>query len=178
MPISEYIIKEKCTGRVLFNRIALGMALAIAAAAAFIAIIALAPPVFYIPFALITLALLGVFAFIGYKLLSVEYEIVIGNGELCASAIYGRSITKRLASLPIKQLFEIGLYDDAAYERLCSMGLNKNTLCISSLSAPVIYYGVYDSGNERCIIYFETDERGLSILKRDNPSAFRKNTKN
>jgi hypothetical protein len=177
LPISEYIIKQKCTGAVLIKKIALGVALAIAAALAFIAIISLAPPVFYIPFALIALALLGVIAFTGYKLLYVEYEIVIGNGELCASVIYGRSITKRLISLPIKQLSEIGSYDDAAYERLCSMGLNKNTLCISSLSAPVIYYALYEDEKDRCVIYFETYERGLSILKRDNPSAFRKNSK-
>ena len=105
--------------------------------------------------------------------MSVEYEIVIGNGELYASVIYGRSITRRLLSLPIHDLSEVGIYDDEAYARLCSQSLQKNFICISSLSAPEIFYAIYDDGKDRCVLYFETDERGLAILKRDNPSAFR-----
>jgi hypothetical protein len=36
-----------------------------------------------------------------------------------------------------------------------------------------MYYAIYEDGKDRAVIYFETDERGLSILKQQNPSAFR-----
>ena len=173
MPISEYIIKQKCEGRALLKRL-LAIVGYIALAALLLLIIALlSPPLFYLPFFLIAAALVATVIFVTWKFLSVEYEIIIGNGEMCASVIYGRSITRRLLSIGIHDITEIGAYDDEAYVRLCSLSLQKNVICISSLSAPEIFYAIYDDGRDRCVLYFETDERGLSILKRDNPSAFK-----
>ena len=120
-----------------------------------------------------SIALVAVVVFVTWRFLCKEFEIVIGNGEMRISTIYARSITRRLVAVEIKAFSEIGEYDDAAYKRICSLGLQKDYICISSLSAPKMYYAVFEDGKHRAIIYFETDERGLSILKQQNPTAFR-----
>jgi len=175
LTMSECIIKRKNQGSALVGRIAAIVGYVLLAILLCVLIIALAPPPLFVPLFLIAAAFVALVVFVTWKFLCVEYEIVIGNGELCASAIYGRSVTRRLLSVTIKDISEIGVYDDQAYERLCSMSLQKNTLCISSLSAPLIYYALYDNGKDRCVLYFETNERGMSILKQDNPSAFKQN---
>ena len=174
MPISEYIVKQKNEGAVLFKKIAAAFGYAILLAILQVLIFAFAPPLLYIPLLIMALAFVGVVVFVTWRFLCLEYEIVIGNGELCITVIYGRSITKRLISLPIASISEIGTYDDAAYKRLSSASLQKNYICISSLSAPEVFYAIYEDGKDRCVIYFETDERGISILKQQNPTAFRR----
>ena len=173
MQTSEYIVKQKNEGKVLFKKIAAIFGYVLLFATLCILILALSPELLYLPFFLMAAALVAVTVFVTWRFLCVEFEIVIGNGELCATAIYGRSITRRLLAIPISDLSEIGIYDDSSYNRLCSLSIQKNLICISSLSAPVMYYAIYDDGKDRCVIYFETNERGLSILKQQNPSAFR-----
>ena len=173
MPTSEYIVKQKNEGKVLFKKVGAICAYVLLFAVMCILILALSPELLYLPFFLMAAAFVGVVVFITWKFLSIEFEIVIGNGELRITEIYGRSITRRLVAVEIKAFSEIGEYDDAAYEHLCSLSLKKNHICISSLSAPRMYYAVFGDGNDRAVIYFETDERGLSILKQQNPTAFR-----
>ena len=173
MPISEYIVKQRNEGLVLAKKVGAVCAYVLLFALLCFLILALSPELLYIPFFLMSIALVAVVVFVTWRFLCKEFEIVIGNGEMCISTIYARSLTRRLVAVEIKAFSEIGEYDDAAYERLCSMGLQKNFICVSSLSAPRMYYAIYEDGKERAVIYFETDERGLSILKQQNPIAFR-----
>ena len=173
MPISEYIVKQKNEGAVLYKKIAAIVGYAALFAVLCLLILALSPELLYLPFFLMSAAFVAVVIFTTWRFLCKEYEIVIGNGEMRISTIYGKSLTRRLVAVEIKAFSEIGEYDDAAYEHLCSLSLSKNHICISSLSAPQMYYAIYEDGKDRAVIYFETDERGLSILKQQNPSAFR-----
>ena len=173
MPVSEYIVKQKNEGAVILKKAAAIVGYVLLTVILAVLVISFAPALLLIPFLLISAAFVALVAFITWKFLCIEYEIVIGNGELCASVIYGRSFTRRLLRIDIGDLSEIGEYNDMAYARLCDMSLQKNTVCVSSLSAPVVYYAIYDDGKDRCVLYFETDERGISILRRHNLSAFK-----
>ncbi len=173
MPISEYIIKQKNEGKALIKKLCALIGYALLSAVLIFLILALAPPLLYIPFMLVAAALVALTVFATWRFLCIEYEIIISKDELCASVIYGKTIVRRLVLLTVKDINEIGDYDDSAYERLCNMSLQKNTVCVSSLSAPVIYYALYDDGKDHCVIYFETDERGISILKQQNPTSFK-----
>ena len=174
MPISEYIVKQKNEGKALLKKVAAICGYILLFLILCILILALSPELLYLPFFLMSAALVAVTVFITWRFLCVEFEIVIGNGELRATAIYGRSVTRSLLILPIRDAIEIGAYDDDSYQRLCSLSIQKNLICISSLSAPQMYYALYDDGKDRCVIYFETNERGIAILKQQNPTAFRK----
>ncbi len=173
MPISEYIIKQSSRGTALVKKIAAIAGYVLFAALLCFAIFALSPPLLYLPFLLIAIALVALAVFVTWRFLCVEYEIVIGNGEFCASIIYGKTVVRKLLSLPINDLSEIGIYDDEAYQRLCALSLQKNLVCVSSMSAPIMYYALYDDGKDHCVIYFETNEHGISILKKQNSSAFK-----
>lgn len=173
MPISEFIVKQKSEGAVLYKKIAAIVGYFALAGILCLLILALAPPLFYLPFFLMAIAFVAIVVFVTWKFLSIEFEIFIGNGELCVSTIYGRSITRRLLCISIGELSEIGIYDDDAYEHLCAASLQKNYVCVSSMSTPVMYYATFDEGKDHCVLYFETDERGISILKQQNPTAAR-----
>jgi hypothetical protein len=98
---------------------------------------------------------------------------VIGGGEISLTIIYGKGLRRRMTSIPINSLSEVGIYDDAAYEKLCASSLNKNYVCVSSMAAPTVYYALFDEGKDRCVLYFEADDRAIKYLRQQNSSALR-----
>lgn len=170
----EYIIKQKNEGRVLRNKVLAIIGYIFLFITLALVIVNLSAPLLHIPFLLIDVAFCAMVAFVSQKFLSVEFEIVMGGGELTLTKLYGKSIRKRMTSIPINSISEVGLYDDAAYEKLCTLSLQKDYICVSSMSAPVIYYALFDEEKDRCVLYFEIDERGIKYLRSNNPSAFRK----
>lgn len=169
----EYIIKQKNEGKVIFKKAAAVFGIVLLFFIFAVVILNLSVPLLHIPFLVLDLAFCAMVFFIVWKFVCIEYEIILGGGEITITVIYGKNIRKRLTSLPIADISEVGLYDDKAYEKLCSLSLQKNHICVSSLSAPVIYYALFDEGRERCVLYFEADERAIKYLKTQNPSAIR-----
>lgn len=170
----EYIIKCKNEGKVIRNKAFAIFGYAFLFVTLALLIINLCAPLLHIPFLLVDTAFCAMTAFVSWKFLCVEFEIVIGGGELTLTKLYGKSIRKRMTNIPLTSIIEIGLYDDVAYEKLCSLSLQKDYVAVSSMSAPTIYYALFDEGKDRCVLYFEIDEKGLKRLKQENPGAFRK----
>ena len=169
----EYIIKQKSEGNSLAKK-----ALAIIGYLAFAVIlctlsIMLPPPYVRFPLVLISVALTALLIFITWRFLCVEFEVIIESGDIIITQIYGKSIRKQLLNLPINAFFEIGEYDDKAYEEVSKLSLQKTYICISSLSAPVVYYAVFEEDKDRCILYFDAPERSIALLKKYNSGAFR-----
>ncbi len=169
----EYIIKRKNEGSLLASRIGLIITYALLFLILAVLIISLSPPILQIPFILLDAAFCAMVIFVTWRFVCPEYELIFGGGEVNITVIYGKSVRKRLLSLPINALYEFGLYDDAVYEKLCNLSIQKNYVCVSSLSAPVIYYALFDIGKERSVIYFEADERAIKYLKQQNSAAAR-----
>ena len=96
MPISEYIVKQRNEGLVLAKKIGAVCAYILLFALLCFLILALSPELFYIPFFLMSAALVAVVVFVTWRFLCKEFEIVIGNGEMRISTIYARSLTRRL----------------------------------------------------------------------------------
>jgi hypothetical protein len=169
----EYIVKRKIEGKVLLQKIVFILGYAIAFAALCTVIISFAAPLLHLPFILLACAFIAMAIFVSWRFTCVEYEIAVSGGEFSLSVIYGKSTRRRLCSTPINAILQIGEYDDAAYGRLSSVSLQKNYICMSSLSAPSVYYALFDEGQDRCVAYFDADERIVKVLKQQNPSAFR-----
>ncbi len=170
----EYIVKRKNDGSVIRNKAFAIFGYIFLFVTLALLIINVFAPLLHIPFLLLDGAFCAMVAFISWRFLCVEFEIVIGGGELTLTKLYGKSIRRRMTSIPLNSINEIGIYDDAAYERLCAASLKKDYIAVSSMSAPVIYYALFDEEKDRCVLYFETDERGIKRLKTENPSALRK----
>ena len=169
----EYIIKQKNEGSVAMKKICAVIGYILLFIVLAVVIIIFSVPLLYIPFFLLDAALVAMVIFITWRFLFVEFEIVIVGGEMTLTKLYGKSMRSRMTSIPINAISEIGIYDDSAYEKLCNASLKKNYVVVSSMSAPVVYYALFDEGKDRCVLYFEIDERGLKRLKIENPGAFR-----
>lgn len=172
-PTFEYIIKQKNEGRVIAKKVALIGAVILLFVILASVILNLFAPLLHLPFLLLDAAFCAMVAFILWRFVCIEYEIVIGGGEITLTLIYGKGIRKRLTSIPISSLLEVGIYDDGAYERLCASSLQVNYVCVSTMAADVIYYALFDQGRDRCVLYFEADERAIKYLRQQNSSALR-----
>jgi len=168
----EYIIKQKNEGKVLFKKIAL-IALYVAVALLLTGLmLGYASIAIFIPMTVFIIAITAAIAFITWRFVSLEYEILIGGGDMIVTKIYGKSIRKTILNISINSFYEIGEYDDEAYEEISKLSIQSNLICLSSLAAPDVYYGIYEEDKDRCIIYFDAPSRAIELLKRSNSGAF------
>lgn len=173
----EYIIKQKNEGKVLLKKVLLILLYAAIAILLTAVTLAYASIAVFIPMAVFIIALTAALAFVTWRFVSIEYEISIGGGDMIITKIYGKSIRKTLLNIEINSFSEIGVYDDSAYEEISKLSIQQNLLCLSSLAAPDVYYGIYEEGQDRCIIYFDAPERAVELLKKTNSGAFRASDK-
>ena len=173
----EYIIKQKNEGSALAKKITAILAYAVFAIILSTLSLLLPPPYVRLPLLLLSLALTALAIFITWRFLCVEFEVIIESGDIIITKIYGKSIRKQVLNLPINSFFEIGEYDDKAYAEVNKLSLQKNYICISSLSAPVVYYAIFEEDKDRCILYFDAPEKAITLLKKHNSGAFRASAK-
>ena len=173
METLEYIIKQKNEGKVLIKKICALLCYVLLFAVLAWVIGAFSAPLLQIPFLLVDFIFCAMTAYVTWRFLCVEYELVFSGGELSATVIYGKSIRRRGMSVAINALIEVGIYDDGAYGRLSGMSLQKNYIYVSSMSAETIYYAIFDDDKERCVAYFEADERAIRLIKQSNSGAVR-----
>ncbi len=169
----EYIIKQKNEGRTILKKVGLLIVYALLFVILALIVIIFAAPAFQMLFLILDLILCAMIAFISWRFVCIEYEIVFSSGELVLTVIYGKSIRRTWLTVPINSIYEIGIYDDPAYEKLCKTSLQKNHIAVSSMSAETIYYALFDDGKDHCALYFEVDDRAISYLRRENSSAVR-----
>ena len=173
----EYIVKQKTEGKALFKKIALFLSYFAFAALLILFTFGFAPEELYMPIFMIIAALTALLAFITWRFVCVEYEIVISGGDVKITTIYGKGFSKALLCRPVASFSEIGEYDDKAFEEISKISLQRNYLCISSLSAPCVYYALFEDGKDQCILYFDAPERAIELLKKNNSAAFRASDK-
>ena len=135
--------------------------------------VAFAPSALYLPIIMLIAAFTAFFAFVSWRFVCVEYEVIIGNGDIIFTAIYGKGFRKQLLNMSINSFSEIGEYDDKAYDAISRLSLQKNYICLSSLSAENVFYALFEEDKDQCIIYFDAPERAVELLKKENSGAFR-----
>lgn len=173
----EYIIKQKSEGKVLAKKLGLLGIYAAFFGILILLIFSFSPYELFVPLILIAVALSALLIFITWRYTCVEYEVIIEGGEISFTTIYGKGFRKRLFSLPVISFTEIGEYDDLAYEEISKLSLQKNLIIISSLSAPCVYYALYEDGKDQCILYFDAPQKAVELLKKLNSGAFRASQK-
>lgn len=173
----EYIIKPKNEGKFLVKKITVAISYFLLLAILILLVITLTPLYVMIPLVLIAIAFVALVAAVSWRFVCPEYEMRIGNGDLIVTVIYGKSIRKTMINIPINSIGEIGEYDDAAYAEICKISLQKNYLCLSSLSAPNVYYALFDEEKDHCILYFDATDEAIKLLKTSNSGAFRASEK-
>ena len=173
----EYIIKEKNEGKVLFKKTGLALGYVILALLLSVLNLSFAPEELRLLFFVLIAIAIGFLAFITWRFVCIEYEIIISGGELTVTAIYGKSVSRKIISKTLNSFSEMGDYDERAYEEISKLSLQKNYLCISSLSASKIFYALFEEENERHILYFDVTEKAEELLRKQCASAFRASAK-
>ena len=169
----EYIIKQKAEDAALLKRIGLCSCYVAVALLLSILNLAFAPKELKLLFFAIIAVVIAIAVFISWRFVCIEYEVIISGGDITVTTIYGKSLTKTLLSRPVNSFSEIGEYDESSFEEISKLSIQKDYVCISSLSAPLIYYAIFEEENERHILYFDVTEKAISLLKKSNSSAFR-----
>ena len=169
----EYIIKQKSEGSALYKKLA--AVFACVAIGAVCSSLSLSLPQRELRFTLLlaSISVSALLAFVAFRLLSIEYEITVEAGELTVTTIYGRIYRKLSLSLTLNSISEIGEYNDKIYDEICKLSLQKDYICLSSLSAPRVFYAIFDDEKDNCILYFDVTEKAEEILRKHIPSAFR-----
>lgn len=173
----EYIIKQKNEGKALLKKILLFGSYFIFFGILSLLIFFFSPPALFVPLCLIATALTAFYIFVTWRFVFIEYEVIIEGGDILFLILYGGGFRKPLLNLPVNSFSEIGEYDDHAYEEISKLSLQKNHIILSSLSAPSIYYALYEEGEDQCIVYFDAPQRAVELLKKLNSGAFRASAK-
>lgn len=157
----EYIVKQKSEGIWRWRRFAMILlytVLTLAFLGTFIAI--------KFPWAIAFLPLLvWMLIYFTWRYVSPEYEYSTLSGEITFTTIYGGKTRKALFTANIKDFQTIAPYDEAAEAYVSAQRCNRDFLCMSSLQAPDLYYGIFMLEDEKCVVYFEATEKALKILK-------------
>ena len=128
-------------------------------------------------FALIPITL-WIIVFITWRYTDVDYEYSITSGELTFAKIFGNRSRRRVLTLLLRDAVRIAPLDNGEHSaRAEAWKPEREFSAISSLSAPDIYYVLFEYKNgrkgEKCraIFYFEATNRALQICRFYNPSG-------
>jgi hypothetical protein len=130
-------------------------------------------PSLLIPLFILICCLTALLIFVTWRYLCIEYEILISGGDIIITRLYGKGSRKTIFIAAVSSLFEIGEYDDKAYDEISKLSLQKNHICLSSLSAPDVYYALFEDEDGKGILYFDAPERAVELLRKYNAGAFR-----
>lgn len=168
----ECLIKRKNEPSVIAKKAALTfLYTAVFAALAGLSFL-LAASAFVLPFILLSAAFVAIVVFATWRFVCVEYEISVDKYEITFTVIYGKTLRRKLISAELDSLSEIGDYD-VSFERIKKTSFQMSCSCVSSMSAPQIWYAIFDSDKNKCIVCFEASDAVLSALRKRAPSAVR-----
>lgn len=170
----EHIVKQNTEGTLFWRKVGLILAYIIIFTLPTFLILMLCPPFFYVPFILVIITLTVIAYLLTWKYTNVEFEYSIFGDTISFVSIYGKRSRKGKLDICIKDFTEIGKYTDSAEKHLDEVIIEKDHLFISGLEAEHIYYGIFEDGGEKSIVYFECTDKALALLKKYNPSAIRK----
>ncbi len=173
----EYMIKQKTEGKLLLKKLLLIFTYGAFAILLSSVVLALCPAELYFPLLFLVAALTAFLVFVTWRFTCVEFEVTVAGGDLMITTLYGKGFRRRLLNLPVNSIYEIGEYDDKAYEEISKLSLQKDYLCLSSLSAPDVYYALFEEDKEQCILYFDAPPSAVALLKKYNSGAFRASAK-
>lgn len=107
------------------------------------------------------------------KYLFLEFEYSFCMNTLTIAKIYGKKKRKQIFETDMSKLIMIAPATEENIEKADSLKPDARIIAVSSEYAENIWLCVTGEENEeRALVFFEADERSLSILRSCSPSAF------
>lgn len=171
----EHAVAQRIEGRWLIARIGL-VFLYVATA---VAILLLGIRTGYLaPLIALTPVTVWILVFFTWRFVSVEYEYSITSGVLTFAKIYGNRTRRTFLKIELRQASRIAPLDNDVWTAEADKWHPEREFsAVSSMSAPDIYFILFEHGNEktkekrRTVFYFEATSRALQICRFYNPSA-------
>ena len=110
---------------------------------------------------------------ISWKYLTVEYEYAIWYGSFELAKIYSKKKRKNIVSAELCDLLLVAPATEEYRSRAEHMEIDKKHLALSSAKAENMWLLVTGGKDmPRNLVFFEADDRMLTILRQANPSVF------
>lgn len=105
--------------------------------------------------------------FFTWRFVSIEYEYYILDGEFRMLEVYGAKSMRELCRVRVSAMKVIAPYRRYIdKDRADAIPAANRIESVSSMSAPDIYYGIFeDSNGEDFVVFFEVTEKTLKVLK-------------
>ena len=161
----NYGVKKKNDGPLLLKK-----ALLILAYLAFVMIFAafcfgLILPVKLPPLFALVIVFTAIIVFFTWRYVQVEYEYIILDGEFRMLEIFGAKQMRELCKLRVSAMKKIAPYRDEFKSDADALPADARILSVSSLSAPDVYYAIYDDNGSPRVVFFEATENTIKILR-------------
>lgn len=167
----DKIIKVSSEGKVQLKKV-----LAVIGYAVFFSIwliFALNNPSILVPLVVAGILCTVMLMLISWKYFNVEYEYSIWYGSFELAKIYAKKKRKNLLSADLKELLLVAPADEEYVNRAAHFEPKNKFYAVSSKNAENVWILVTGGKDEpRNLVFFEADERALSMLKAANPSVF------
>lgn len=110
-----------------------------------------------------------------WKYVQIEYEYAFECGALSVAKIYGKRKRKLLVSAEIKEMSMIAPATEENIKKAEKLEIDERIIAVSSDRQENIWLALTGGKDEKkVLLFFEADERALSILKSTNPYVFAK----
>ncbi len=172
----EKTVKRKNTPKEIFKKISVVMGYCLFFAIWLsLALVNLQNLIFALLFLVLGTLLTVGLVLLTWKYFSVEYEYSFQLGEFEISKIYGKSRRKIVLSLNMRSLEMVAEATDENISRAEKRDIRKRIVAVSDPNGENVWLLLTDGKDEDCmLVFFDADDRALSILKNANYFAFKK----
>lgn len=108
---------------------------------------------------------------------NIEYEYTIVGGNMKFMEVYGMRAFTEICAVKVSQMTIIAPYSGDYRKEADDAEIEKRCYCVSSMSSPDIYFGIYTEGGKRCAVFFEATEKTLKVMKYYNGSIIMSKTR-
>lgn len=164
----ERILPRKATGNALALNLLLIFLYVLGSISSILFLFPMGVPVLFALFALLTLILF----LATKKYLKVEYEYSFEGNLFSISKIYSKRARKAIVEIDLKKTLMTAPADEANLERARRLEIDNILDLTASPNAKNVYFTIFeDDAEHRYLVYFEGDEKSLTIIKRIQPTV-------
>ncbi len=108
---------------------------------------------------------LWIMIFFTWRYTQVEYEYIISDGEMRMMKIYGGKSMRLLFRTRISSMNLIAPYNGEHRAAADKIPAENRICCVSSMSSPDIYFGIFREDSKERAVFFEATEKTLRVIK-------------
>ena len=164
----EFVVSQKMEGKWVVRRVLAVMGYILFALAFFTVGIVTRLGV---PMLALTPLFLWMLIFFTWRYTRPEYEITTVSNSLRFAIIYGSRTRRPQLEVEFRKMQKIAPLDETGRADVARFKPDKTYCAASCMTAPDLYYAIWEEEKTHCVFYFEVTEQLLKICKYYNSAA-------